>query len=140
MTAQLLTTISTVAGAILAQFAPWLQTPAKAAIAAVGAVVVAVYTHEKESTTRATSGHAAEVAKAQATPPPSPTVPVVIPASPIAVGSPAGTTPVSAVAPAPAPTPAPPAPAPVVAPAPAPAPTPAVQDLTPLSSVDPNTR
>lgn len=66
----LLTVISGVVGSVLAQFAPWLQTPAKAAIAGVGGLVIAVYTHEHHATAREETKAAAaiNVAKASAAP------------------------------------------------------------------------
>ncbi len=47
-------TITTVLGAILAQFAPWLQPSSKATVAAVAGVVLAWFTHEHHATRRAT--------------------------------------------------------------------------------------
>jgi hypothetical protein len=72
--------LSTAAGAVLAQFAPWIATDGKAAIAGVGAVVVGIYTHEAHATARTrvvpvTVGKVDPIAVAPLAPPPSATLP-----------------------------------------------------------------
>ena len=67
-----LTTISTVVGTVLAQFAPWLQSPVKAVIGAACGLVVIWYNHEHQATTRTKVAATKPVVAL----PPAPPVPV----------------------------------------------------------------
>jgi hypothetical protein len=76
-------TVTTVIGAILAQFAPWLQTSAKATIASAAAFVLAWFTHEHHATVRAKLSLA------------RPVVPMAPPNTPVPVTVVAGAPPVA---------------------------------------------